>query len=324
VASNGQRFRRRALRRGYKVDEVDAFLDRVEATLNGEPGPPVAAAEVHDVVFRVRFGGYDEWQVDLHLDRVERQLGELEERGGFIPARGPERMPKRDDRPLPPRDDRAMPPPIRDDRMMPPPLRDDRTAPLPPAPPRPGPSMPAPVSGGYGRFDEPPGRFDEPSPFDKPGGSFGGPSFSGFEPGRHGKADMTTEMRMPPDIGREPGPPPPPPPPPPSPSGGGFAAGSGFAGGTGSAGAGAPLAGEAHRIDQLRRTFVPRRFGSGYDPAQVDRLFEGIIATVSGRGGGSIPDSELDPSQFNLVPGGYFEAEVDQALREVRDIIRRR
>jgi hypothetical protein len=24
------------------------------------------------------------------------------------------------------------------------------------------------------------------------------------------------------------------------------------------------------------------------------------------------------------VPGGYFEAEVDQALREVRDIIRRR
>jgi DivIVA domain-containing protein len=82
VASNGQRFRRRALRRGYKVDEVDAFLDRVEATLNGERGTPVTAAEVHDVVFRVRFGGYDEWQVDLHLDRVERQLAELEERGG--------------------------------------------------------------------------------------------------------------------------------------------------------------------------------------------------------------------------------------------------
>jgi hypothetical protein len=55
----------------------------------------------------------------------------------------------------------------------------------------------------------------------------------------------------------------------------------------------------------------------------VDRLFEGIIAAVSGRGG-SIPDAELDPGQFNLVPGGYFEAEVDQALREVRDIIRRR
>ena len=34
-------------------------------------------------MFRVRFGGYDEWQVDLHLDRVERQLGDLEERTGF-------------------------------------------------------------------------------------------------------------------------------------------------------------------------------------------------------------------------------------------------
>ena len=85
VTSQGQRFRRRALRRGYKVDEVDAFLDRVEATLAGDPiGAPVSAQEVHDVVFRVRFGGYDEWQVDLHLDRVERQLGDLEERtGGF-------------------------------------------------------------------------------------------------------------------------------------------------------------------------------------------------------------------------------------------------
>ena len=58
MTSQGQRFRRRALRRGYKVDEVDAFLDRVEATLAGEQsGAPVGAQEVHDVVFRVRFGG---------------------------------------------------------------------------------------------------------------------------------------------------------------------------------------------------------------------------------------------------------------------------
>src|SRR5215218_8734193 len=79
-ASHGQRFRRRAIRRGYKVDEVDAFLDRVEATLNGAAAAPISAQDVHDVVFRVRFGGYDEWQVDLHLDRVERQIAELEER----------------------------------------------------------------------------------------------------------------------------------------------------------------------------------------------------------------------------------------------------
>ena len=37
MTSQGQRFRRRALRRGYKVDEVDSFLGRVEATLAGEP-----------------------------------------------------------------------------------------------------------------------------------------------------------------------------------------------------------------------------------------------------------------------------------------------
>jgi len=89
VASHGDRFRRRALSRGYKVDEVDAFLDRVEATLSGEPvGSPTSADEVDDVVFRVRFGGYDEWQVDVYLDRVARQLAELEERGvlGTAPA----------------------------------------------------------------------------------------------------------------------------------------------------------------------------------------------------------------------------------------------
>src|SRR4051794_41421645 len=80
------------MRRGYKVDEVDSFLDRVEATLSGDSmGAPVSAQEVHDVVFRVRFGGYDEWQVDLHLDRVERQLAEFEDRGGRVPAADPMR-----------------------------------------------------------------------------------------------------------------------------------------------------------------------------------------------------------------------------------------
>src|SRR5205085_2416885 len=83
--------------------------------------------EVHGVVFRVRFGGYDEWQVDLHLDRVERQLGELEERGGFVPTRGPERI-----GPGPMREERMLPP-VRDDRMAPPPMRDDR--PMAPPPP---------------------------------------------------------------------------------------------------------------------------------------------------------------------------------------------
>jgi DivIVA domain-containing protein len=322
--SQGQRFRRRALRRGYKVDEVDAFLDRVEATLNGEAGnSPVAAQEVHDVVFRVRFGGYDEWQVDLHLDRVERQLGELEERIGFRPQErampavdrlgpanrmGPmDRMGPLDrmgpgDRMGPPppvpamRDDRMAPPdriPMRDDRMMPPPdrmgppvMQPPHPMPPPPTPSRPVSPMASPATGAFARFDEPRSRYDEPTgAFGAPAG---GPGYEPFEPGRHGKMDMTTEIRMPHDLGGAAGP-----------------------------------SGDVYRVDQLRRTFQPRRFGSGYDPVQVDRLFEGILAAMSSRGPGAINDAELDPGQFNLVPGGYFEAEVDQALREVRDILRR-
>ena len=77
-ARSCNRSRRRSLRRGYKVEEVDSFLDRVEAMLNGERvEPPVRSKDVHDIVFRVKFGGYDEWQVDLHLDRVERVRGAL-------------------------------------------------------------------------------------------------------------------------------------------------------------------------------------------------------------------------------------------------------
>jgi len=372
VTSQGQRFRRRALRRGYKVDEVDTFLDRVEATLNGEVrGGGVSAAEVHDVVFRVRFGGYDEWQVDLHLDRVERQLAEMAERGPIVPAVGTtaERraVTAGADRPALAREPRPAPPPPdrfgHDDRFAPegrfsqderypqddrfgapdrrgddratgalPPIRDDRM--MPPGPPRPA-GPPVPAGGGFGagngysdprfddlrggpepryeepqryeepryeepparRYEEPPARYPDsastpppPSRFDEPpAGPRGG--YPGFEPGLHGKMDMTTEIRMPADM---------------------------------SAPAAPAFTGDAGRVDQLRRTFQPRRFGSGYDPAQVDRLFEGIVTTMAGRSGGQISDADLDPGQFNLVPGGYFEAEVDQALREVRDLIRNR
>jgi len=394
--SQGQRFRRRALRRGYKVDEVDSFLDRVEATLSGDPtGAPVSAQEVHDVVFRVRFGGYDEWQVDLHLDRVERQLAELEERGsgagGFgraldsrsgelrmaperMPDRmAPERMPDRMggpapidrmgpppvDRMGPPQLDRMGPPPV--DRMGPPPV--DRMGPPPidrmgpppmdrmgppmggpggppmermappsiPAPPlpnRPSPPLnagPQQRDGAYGRYDEPTygGAFDE----DRGGYD---------QPPRPQRADMTAEIRMDrdrpepatyggaPDRGDPYGAPPER-----DPYGGGpdrDPYGAPQNDPYGGPPAGPPMqhqSTEVARIDQLRRTFQLRRFGSGYDRAQVDRLFEGVMASLSGRGG-PLTDGDLDPSHYNLVPGGYFEAEVDAALKEVRDIVTRR
>jgi DivIVA domain-containing protein len=249
VSSQGQRFRRRALRRGYKVDEVDSFLDRVEATLAGEAvGPPVGAQEVHDVVFRVRFGGYDEWQVDLHLDRVERQLAEFEDRRGGAPAPDPMRDSMRGGlttgslglgagmggRGMDPQgagpgpgmsgagmgsrgmDPQGMGPGAGmsgQGRMAPPterlpaPMRDDRMS---PQMPQRQPMQQDP----YGRYDESPPYGQQPPPQQQqlppqmpqrglpPGGGYdpGGydqTGYDGFEAGRHGKTDMTAEIRMP-------------------------------------------------------------------------------------------------------------------------------
>lgn len=80
---------------------------------------------------------------------------------------------------------------------------------------------------------------------------------------------------------------------------------------------------DVQRVDQLRRTFQPRRFGSGYDRGQVDQLFEAVLRGLSGHGPLSISEADLDPKRFDLVPGGYFEAEVENALNEVREILRR-
>jgi hypothetical protein len=93
----------------------------------------------------------------------------------------------------------------------------------------------------------------------------------------------------------------------------------------GAAPMGAPGAGgDLQRLDELRRTFQPRRFGSGYDRAQVDRLFEEVLAGMSGHAPLSVTEAELDPRRFNLVPGGYFEADVEAALDELREILSRR
>ncbi|PWR07874.1 cell division protein DivIVA [Micromonospora acroterricola] len=386
MASQGQRFRRKALRRGYKVDEVDAFLDRVEATLDGrQVGAPVASQEVHDVVFRVRFNGYDEWQVDLHLDRVERQLAELEERSAA--GRG---------------GDPRMGPP---DRMGPP-MRDDRGMVPQPMPPRPMPAQAGPPDR-YGRYDEPTGAFaggydaprggydaprgpggpGGPGPMG-PGGPMGGhglpprglpagpggygpdeqrmpggygpddqrgpggygpedqrgpggygpddqrspggyppeePRFDGFEAGRHGRADMTAEIRMPERDPRDMRRGPAGPPPMPQQGIGGPPPMAGPPAVPGPPMGGPPMAGppgsDLYRVDQIRRRFQVRRFGSGYDPDQVDRFFETLLGGMQGRNPMPVNPKDLDTLRFGLVPGGYFEAEVDAALKDVQDIL---
>jgi DivIVA domain-containing protein len=352
VTSQGQRFRRRALRRGYKVDEVDAFLDRVEATLGGQPlDAPVSAQEVHDVVFRVRFGGYDEWQVDLHLDRVERQLAEA---APHLPAYG--RMPE-PDRIGPP--DRHGPP----DRMgfpdRPPPMAGGPGAipgPVPapgpalmphhlPAPGRPAAAAPAGYPGpepGYGPYDEPTyGGYDgPPAPrgperpelsdatsemrFGDPGGPPIGAVAGRPEPGPGGPGPGGPGPGGPGGPGGPRGPAPYPTAPPPMsvPPPGQLT--GGYGGGFDPGGYGGAPSGDLQRLDEMRRTFQPRRFGSGYDRGQVDRLFEEVMAGVAGHGPIPVSETELDPRRFDLVPGGYFEREVDAALHELRDILRRR
>ena len=107
--------------------------------------------------------------------------------------------------------------------------------------------------------------------------------------GRHGKADMTVEL---PTVG------------------GGFIS---------------PFTNEDKaRVAELRAGFKPRRFGSGYDAGQVERLFDAVVAMMDGRGSTRVSDSDLDPAQFPLVQGGYFEDEVESALNEVRALFNRR
>ncbi|MGH3660924.1 MAG: DivIVA domain-containing protein, partial [Micromonosporaceae bacterium] len=350
MTTQGQRFRRRALRRGYKVDEVDEFLDRAEATLAGETDDGVVGAqEVHDVVFKVRFGGYDEWQVDVYLDRLERQLTKLEEEGHPGGPRQPERpsrLSRAEESGYPPPNarggrgyggERGMPAehgygaepdagygpdpgnahdfpterggrgrgdgygpreepgygqPLDEPTML---RRPDRSRPAAASPPRStggpmggqqppqedprmqgGPPMPDPQQMPRGvpphaAAARPPHQPDANMTQQIPNMRAGS---GGYEiPGRHGRPDMTSEI--------------------------------------GAAGDSPFTPDDLTRLDQLRRTFQLRRFGSGYDRGQVDRLFDAIAATMAGRSAVTVTDGELDPGQFSLVQGGYFEAEID-------------
>jgi DivIVA domain-containing protein len=74
-------FTRTRYRLGYATAQVDAFVDKIEATLGRQPraGPPVTADDVDRVRFRlVRLrAGYDMREVDDALDRYIEQLRQL-------------------------------------------------------------------------------------------------------------------------------------------------------------------------------------------------------------------------------------------------------
>jgi DivIVA domain-containing protein len=60
------------LRRGYHVDDVDEFVDRVVGALGGNDA--VSVEDVRQVPFRPRRGGYREDAVDDAMDRVVEYL----------------------------------------------------------------------------------------------------------------------------------------------------------------------------------------------------------------------------------------------------------
>jgi DivIVA domain-containing protein len=64
-------------KRGYNEDEVDAFLDRVEAWLLNPSDPSLSAAAVQNIAFsKPPLGnrGYNEDEVDAFLARVETEI----------------------------------------------------------------------------------------------------------------------------------------------------------------------------------------------------------------------------------------------------------
>lgn len=69
----GKRFKRSSVfATGYRRAQVDAFLDRVSATLSGNDS--IAPADVRAAVFHAQLGGYSEEQVDALLDSVVELL----------------------------------------------------------------------------------------------------------------------------------------------------------------------------------------------------------------------------------------------------------
>ncbi len=75
-----RRFSLTRYRPGYSIVDVEALIERIEATLGLRPryGPPITAAEVNAAQFRlVRLKpGYEMREVDEALDRYEEQLRE--------------------------------------------------------------------------------------------------------------------------------------------------------------------------------------------------------------------------------------------------------
>lgn len=72
MSESGPRFTVHRTRRGYRTEDVDAFLDEVTAAIQAQrPVPDILQAR-----FRAAYGGYDEREVDDFLDELARALSQ--------------------------------------------------------------------------------------------------------------------------------------------------------------------------------------------------------------------------------------------------------
>jgi DivIVA domain-containing protein len=76
--------RARRLWRGYNLDDVDDFLDKVTAALSGDG--EVTVEQAREVSFRPKRGGYDESSVDERLDHIVEILLVRRRAAGTRPA----------------------------------------------------------------------------------------------------------------------------------------------------------------------------------------------------------------------------------------------
>ncbi|GAA2609932.1 caspase, EACC1-associated type [Paractinoplanes durhamensis] len=76
------------------------------------------------------------------------------------------------------------------------------------------------------------------------------------------------------------------------------------------------------RISGLRASLRRCRSGDGYDPAEVDNLFQMILDFRAGASPLPMPVEQLDRVHFTVVPGGYSEAEVGAALQKIKGMLR--
>ena len=106
MTNDEARFPRTTLRRGYDVNEVDAFCRRLEEELQQrragrQLSTGLTSADVHNIQFSSERGGYQEGAVDDYLEKVRIELDQLARSANASAAEqsGPDSEGTRADRP---------------------------------------------------------------------------------------------------------------------------------------------------------------------------------------------------------------------------------